>query len=100
MDAHALAPAQRLEAARVAVLRLRAQRDDAIEELERARQQNAALQAELQARATALQELEQRYKVLKLARAAGATEESAADVKRKINEFIKEIDACLALLGT
>lgn len=60
----------------------------------------ADLELNLQHEKGALEELEQRYKVLKLAKSLeGEKEGPGTDLKLKINEMVREIDKCIALLN-
>ncbi|WDF54534.1 hypothetical protein [Mucilaginibacter sp. KACC 22063] len=43
-------------------------------------------------------ELDERLRVLKMARSFSDTDEKNLDIKQKINEFVREIDKCIALL--
>lgn len=43
-------------------------------------------------------ELEQKLKVLKMAKSFSETNEKTLDIKQKINEFVQEIDKCIVLL--
>jgi len=43
-------------------------------------------------------ELEQKMKVLKMAKSFSETNEKTLDIKQKINEFVQEIDKCIVLL--
>jgi regulator of replication initiation timing len=43
-------------------------------------------------------ELEEKLRVLKLARSFSETNEKSLDIKQKINEFVREIDKCIVLL--
>ena len=45
-----------------------------------------------------VQELEEKLRVLKLARSLEGTNEKTLDIKQKINEFVREIDKCIVLL--
>lgn len=62
---------------------------------------NLALQTELEAAKAQIQELQEKMQMLKLAKSIGTeeTKEEKTDLKRKINEYIKEIDRCIALLN-
>jgi predicted KAP-like P-loop ATPase len=44
------------------------------------------------------EELEQKLKVLKVAKSFSETNEKTLDIKQKINEFVQEIDKCIVLL--
>jgi len=43
-------------------------------------------------------ELEERVRVLKMAKSFSETNEKTLDIKQKINEFVQEIDKCIVLL--
>lgn len=43
-------------------------------------------------------ELEEKLRVLKLAKTFSETNEKSLDIKQKINEFVREIDKCIVLL--
>jgi len=43
-------------------------------------------------------ELEEKLRVLKLAKSFSETNEKSLDIKQKINEFVQEIDKCIVLL--
>ena len=43
-------------------------------------------------------ELEEKLRVLKLAKSFSETNEKSLDIKQKINEFVREIDKCIVLL--
>lgn len=59
-----------------------------------------SLESTLQHEKRALEELEQKYKVLKLAKSLeGEKSEQGTDLKLKINEMVREIDKCIALLN-
>lgn len=60
----------------------------------------AELELDLQQQKSSFEELEQKYKVLKLAKSLeGEQSESGKDLKLKINEMVREIDKCIALLN-
>jgi chromosome segregation ATPase len=47
-----------------------------------------------------IEELEQKYKIMKLAKSLdGGEVENNKDLKLKINEMVREIDKCIALLN-
>lgn len=63
-------------------------------------EQVTELQTTVQQEKGALEELKQKYKVLKLAKSLdGEKPESGKDLKLKINEMVREIDKCIALLN-
>ena len=43
-------------------------------------------------------ELEEKLRVLKMAKSFSETNEKSLDIKQKINEFVQEIDKCIVLL--
>lgn len=43
-------------------------------------------------------ELEDKLRVLKLAKSFSETNEKSLDIKQKINDFVREIDKCIVLL--
>ena len=43
-------------------------------------------------------ELEEKLRVLKLAKSIEGTSEKSLDIKQKINDFVREIDKCVVLL--
>jgi cell division septum initiation protein DivIVA len=47
---------------------------------------------------TQLKELEEKHRILKLARSVAETSEKSLDIKAKINDFVREIDKCIAIL--
>ncbi|MGB1248188.1 MAG: hypothetical protein ACPG4Z_04835 [Chitinophagales bacterium] len=63
--------------------------------------ENQDLKKRLQTEKTAGNELQEQIKMLKLAKSIGGENisEEKTDLKRKINEYIKEIDKCIALLN-
>jgi regulator of replication initiation timing len=68
-------------------------------------EENDLLKLENQSLSTALnvskdktEELEQKLKVLKVAKSFSETNEKTLDIKQKINEFVQEIDKCIVLL--
>ncbi len=60
--------------------------------------ENQSLSAALKASKEKSQELEEKLRVLKLAKSFSATNEKTLDIKQKINEFVQEIDKCIVLL--
>jgi chromosome segregation ATPase len=59
---------------------------------------NDALNVKLQNREDELKELEKKYDRLKLSGALLGEGENASEAKRRINELMREIDKCIALL--
>ncbi|WP_410222356.1 hypothetical protein [Pedobacter sp.] len=68
-------------------------------------EENSLLRRENQETKTALADLrvqqtdlDEKLRVLKLAKSIEGTNEKTLDIKQKINEFVREIDKCVALL--
>jgi regulator of replication initiation timing len=68
-------------------------------------EENDLLKLENQSLSTALdvskdkgKDLEEKLRVLKLAKSFSETNEKSLDIKQKINEFVREIDKCIVLL--
>jgi uncharacterized coiled-coil DUF342 family protein len=62
--------------------------------------QLAELKQKLTQQNETLKDLEERNKILKLAKSLnGNTDENISGIKLKINELVKEIDKCVALLN-
>ncbi|MEJ2883065.1 hypothetical protein [Pedobacter sp. GR22-6] len=68
-------------------------------------EENDLLKLENQSVKTALEgsksknaDLEEKMRVLKLAKSIEGTSEKTLDIKQKINDFVREIDKCVVLL--
>jgi len=58
------------------------------------------LSNQLKSKESEIEELKQKYKIMKLAKSLeGGEQESNKDLKLKINEMVREIDKCIALLN-
>ena len=44
-------------------------------------------------------ELEEKLRIIKMAKSFSETNEKTLDIKEKINEFVREIDKCISLLN-
>ncbi len=60
--------------------------------------ENQSLSAALKASKEKSQELEEKLRILKMAKSFSETNEKTLDIKQKINEFVQEIDKCIVLL--
>lgn len=60
--------------------------------------ENQTLQVALNTSETKRKDLEEKLRVLKLAKSLEGTSEKTFDIKQKINEFVREIDNCIVLL--
>ena len=60
--------------------------------------ENETLNSALNASKSKTKELEEKLRVLKLAKSFSETNEKSVDIKQKINEFVQEIGKCIVLL--
>ena len=60
--------------------------------------ENEALAVALNASKNKTNELDEKLRALKMAKAFSETNEKSLDIKQKINEFVQEIDKCIVLL--
>ena len=72
------------------------------EENDELQEQNRELQQKVESEQARIAELERQVKMLKLAKQIGSEDgqenENKTELKRKINEYIREIDGCIAVL--
>jgi len=68
------------------------------EENELLKLENEFIKTNLDAAKTKNVELEEKLRVLKLAKSIEGTSEKTLDIKQKINDFVREIDKCVVLL--
>ncbi|MDA9555181.1 hypothetical protein N9R54_02985 [Pelobium sp.] len=60
--------------------------------------ENQSLKVALETSESKRKELDEKLRVLKLAKSLEGTSEKTLDIKQKINEFVREIDKCIVLL--
>ncbi|UEG52983.1 hypothetical protein LLH06_18720 [Mucilaginibacter daejeonensis] len=60
--------------------------------------ENQSLHTALNASKDKTKDVEEKLRVLKVARSFSDTNEKSLDIKQKINEFVREIDKCIVLL--
>jgi phage shock protein A len=60
---------------------------------------NEVLRKKLAEISTDYKELEEKHRILKLAKSVATTDEMTLDIKTKINDFVREIDKCIAILS-
>jgi predicted nucleic acid-binding Zn-ribbon protein len=60
--------------------------------------ENQSLNTAVKVSKDKMDELEQKLKVVKMAKSFSETNEKTLDIKQKINEFVQEIDKCIVLL--
>ena len=68
------------------------------EENELLKLENESVKVAFDASKTKNADLEEKLRVLKLAKSIEGTSEKTLDIKQKINEFVREIDKCVVLL--
>lgn len=68
------------------------------EENELLKQENTAVKAALNTAKARNTDLDEKLRVLKLAKSIEGTSEKTLDIKQKINDFVREIDKCVVLL--
>ena len=68
------------------------------EENDLMRLENQTLTSALNASKNKTVELEEKLRVLKMAKSFSETNEKSLDIKQKINDFVQEIDKCIVLL--
>ncbi len=82
------------------VSEIASQRNQYKEEVARLSNEINNLSSQLKSKESEIEELEQKYKIMKLAKSLeGGEVESNKDLKLKINEMVREIDKCIALLN-
>lgn len=68
------------------------------EENDLLKQENQQTKSALQIAKNNHADLDEKMRVLKLAKSIEGTSEKTLDIKQKINEFVREIDKCVVLL--
>lgn len=68
------------------------------EENELLKQENESVKSALNASKAKNSDLDEKMRVLKLAKSIEGTSEKTLDIKQKINDFVREIDKCVVLL--
>jgi len=68
------------------------------EENDLLKQENLQVKSALETAKIKNTDLEEKLRVLKLAKSIEGTSEKTLDIKQKINEFVREIDKCVVLL--
>lgn len=68
------------------------------EENDLLKQENQVIKDALESSKTRNADLDEKLRVLKLAKSIEGTSEKTLDIKQKINDFVREIDKCVVLL--
>jgi len=90
---------QQLDVIRNKVIRLQRRNQQLEESNQSLREKTNALQLQLQESRRMVSELESQKKILKIAKGLQQDPKAKQEAKLKINEFIKEIDKCIALMN-
>lgn len=90
---------QQLDVIRHKVLRLQRRNQQLEESNQSLREKTNALQLQLQESRRMVSEPESQQKILKIAKGLQQDPKAKQEAKLKINEFIKEIDKCIALMN-
>ena len=61
--------------------------------------ENQSLKVALETSEKSRKELDEKLRVVRLAKSLEGTSEKTLDIKQKINEFVREIDKCIVLLN-
>jgi len=61
--------------------------------------ENQSLKVALESSEIKRKEMEEKLRLVKLAKSLEGTSEKTLDIKQKINEFVREIDKCIVLLN-
>lgn len=69
------------------------------EKLEKAERNNTQLLGELETIRQELNSLREANQVLRMAKAVSGEDQNTRDLKLRINDYIREIDRCLALIN-
>jgi regulator of replication initiation timing len=88
-----------LDALTVKVDRLWKSRQMLAEKLEKVENNNSQLLIELETMRQEVTSLREANQVLRMAKAVSGEDQNTRDLKLRINEYIREIDRCLALIN-
>ena len=70
-----------------------------MEDIKQLKEENGFLRKNMIQEKNKIKELEEKYKVVKLAKSLNQENDKSTDIKLKINELVREIDKCIALLN-
>jgi regulator of replication initiation timing len=88
-----------LDALKVKVDRLWKSRQNLAEKLEKVENNNSQLLIELETLRQEVSSLREANQVLRMAKAVSGEDQNTRDLKLRINDYIREIDRCLALIN-
>jgi len=72
---------------------------EAVEAENRRKTENNQLLTKIEEQKKQLSELTEKNKIIKLAKSLSDSDEHSSDTKLKINELVREVDRCIALLN-
>jgi hypothetical protein len=81
------------------VLRLIAQKEQLLEQIQLLLQENNVLKSEIQQQKNTIETLQTQNKIVKLAEILPSTDEDKQELKKQLNVYIKQIDECIRLLS-
>lgn len=81
------------------VLRLIAQKEQLLAQIQLLIQENNALKSEIQQQKNTIETLQTQNKIVKLAEILPSTDEDKHELKKQLNVYIKQIDECIRLLS-
>ncbi len=87
------------EQIKLKVIKLLAERDALIIRLSEAEKQNEVLKKQVETQKNTIAEAEEKNKIVKLAETLKESGGDIQELKRKLNEYISDIDECIRLLS-
>lgn len=81
------------------VLRLIAQKEQLLEQIQLLIQENNTLKSEIQQQKNTIETLQTQNKIVKLAEILPSTDDDKQELKKQLNVYIKQIDECIRLLS-
>lgn len=81
------------------VLRLIAQKEQLLVQIQLLIQENNVLKSEIQQQKNTIETLQTQNKIVKLAEILPSTDEDKQELKKQLNVYIKQIDECIRLLS-
>lgn len=91
--------ASELEILEQQLKKLIASHDALKEEVSQLRAENMSLRSEIQQKDTEINNFQNKIKISKIVDGVAVNDSDAAEIKLQINEYIKEIDKCIAHLS-
>ena len=92
-------PTQLAQEIKLKVLRLIAQKEQLLAQIELLIQENNALKSEIQLQKNTIETLQTQNKIVKLAEILPSTGVDRLELKKQLHVYIKQIDECIRLLS-